>query len=297
MSADQANAGPVKRFSTTRELGTMQRIAHRQVAGFDVYHYIMGLSWPAFFGVLAAAFIVFNFAFGLLYLIEPGSLTNARPGSVADVFFFSVHAMAAQGYRDVHAATLYADLLVTAEVMCGMTMIAFITSLVFARFSRPKAGVVFSRNAVVCHNDGDLMLLIRVTNQRKNLVMDAKASIMLVRSEITAEGNAHRRFIDLALVRDHVPIWMITWTFMHRIDKSSPLYGLTHDDLVAQEAEFSIALTGIDEILALPVCSQHSYVAEDVLWNHRHADVIGMGKDGNVRVDFGQLHETKPLCA
>jgi inward rectifier potassium channel len=295
MSANQGSTVQVKRFPTIRELGKWQRIAHRQVAGFDVYHHIMAVSWPVFFALLAAAYIAFNFAFGLLYLIEPGSLANARPGSIADVFFYSVHAMAAQGYRDVRAATLYADLLVTGEVMCGMTMVAFITSLVFARFSRPKAGVVFSSYAVICHTDGEPTLLIRAANQRNNLVMDAKASVVLVRTEVSAEGNPRRRFIDLALVRDHVPIWMVTWTFMHRIDKSSPLYGLTRDDLIAQEAEFNIALTGIDETLALLVCAQHSYTAKEVLWNHQYADVLGVTKDGSVRVDFSHLHETKPV--
>jgi hypothetical protein len=128
-----------KRFPGVRELHDMQRLAHRQIAGFDIYHHIMAASWPAFFGLLAAAYVAFNFAFGFLYFIVPGSLANARRGSIADTFFFSVHSMVGQGYRDVHAATLYADLLVTSEVMCGLVMIAFITSLVFARFSRPKS--------------------------------------------------------------------------------------------------------------------------------------------------------------
>jgi inward rectifier potassium channel len=98
-------------------------------------------------------------------------------------------------------------------------------------------------------------------------------------------------------VRDHVPIWMVTWMFMHRIDKSSPLHGLTRNDLIAQVAEFNIAPTGIDETLAPPVSAQHNYLAEEVLWNHRDADVFGVSEDGNARVDFSHLHETKAIPA
>ena len=179
MPQAQTKATTERRFPWVREMGHMQRLAHRQVAGFDIYHHIMAASWPAFFALLAAAYIAFNLAFGLLYLVEPGSLANAQPGSVADVFFFSVHAMAAQSYRDIHAATFYADLLVTGEVMCGLVMIALITSLVFARFSRPKAGVVFSHQAVINTAGDQPTLLIRVANQRNNLVIDAAASAMI----------------------------------------------------------------------------------------------------------------------
>ncbi len=105
MSENQATTAPVRRIPGLREMSDMQQLAHRQVAGLDVYHHIMAASWPAFFAMLAAAYVAFNFVFGFLYFIVPGSLANAQPGSIADVFFFSVHAMAAQGYRDVHAAT------------------------------------------------------------------------------------------------------------------------------------------------------------------------------------------------
>src|SRR5262249_751236 len=150
-----------RRFPGVREIRDMQRLAHRRIAGFDIYHHIMAASWPVFFALLAAAYVSFNFVFGFLYVIVPGSLANARRGSIADTFFFSVHSMVGQGYRDIHAATLYADLLVTSEVMCGLVMIAFITSLVFARFSRPKSGVVFSRQGIITLAYEDTLLTMR----------------------------------------------------------------------------------------------------------------------------------------
>lgn len=295
MPQTEAKTAPERRFPWVREMGDMQRLAHRQVAGFDMYHHLMAVSWPVFFVLLAAAYIAFNFAFGLLYLIMPGSLANAQPGSIADVFFFSVHAMAAQGYRDIHAETLYADLLVTGEVMCGLVMIALITSLVFARFSRPKAGVVFSRQAVITTTGDQPTLLVRVANQRNNLVIDAEASAMLTHDVHDPSGGVMRRFEDLKFVRTRTPFWTLTWTLMHRIDESSPLRGLSHDDLIAKNVEICVAITGIDETLAVPVCGHFSYPANEILWNHRFADVFSWSKAGRFQINFGRLHDTSAV--
>jgi inward rectifier potassium channel len=296
MSQAAVKATTERRFPWVWEMGDMQRLAHRQVAGFDIYHHIMAVSWPTFFIMLAVAYIAFNFAFGLLYLILPGSLANAQPGSIADAFFFSVHAMAAQGYRDIHAVTLYADLLVTGEVMCGLVIIALITSLVFARFSRPKAGVVFSHQAVVTAGDHPT-LLIRVANQRNNLVIDARVSAMITHDVRESSGSVTRRFEDLTFVRTCTPFWTLTWTLMHRIDQSSPLWGLSHEDLMAKNAEICVAITGIDETLALPVCGHVSYPASEILWNNRFADVFSWSNTGLFKIFFGRLHDTVETTA
>ena len=283
-----------QRFPSIKELGELQRLGHRQVAGFDIYHHIMAASWTGFFTVLAMAYVTFNFLFGLLYLIVPGSVANARPGSVADAFFFSVHAMAAQGYRDIHAATLYADLLVTGEVMCGLVVIALITSLVFARFSCPKAGIIFSKQAVITKTDEQPTLLVRVANQRNNLVIDAEATAMITIDLTDPSGGIMRRFEELKFVRSRTPLWTLTWTLIHRIDQSSPLWGKSLEDLVAQNAEIHVAITGTDETLAVPVCGHFSYPAHELLWDHRFADVFGLSKTGHFQIDYARLHETVP---
>ena len=292
MSEKQATTAPARRIPSSRDMDELQQLAHREVAGVDIYHHVMAANWPAFFAMLAAAYVAFNVVFGFLYFIVPGSLANARPGSFADVFFFSVHAMAAQGYRDVHAASFYADILGTAEVMCGMVMIAFVTSLVFARFSRPKAGIVFSQKAVISAAGEEATLMMRVANQRKNFVIDAEATVMLAHDVHDASGSVTRRFEDIKLVRHQTPYWTLTWTLMHRIDKSSPLWGLTHEDLILQNAEICIAITGIDETLAVPVCGRYDYPAKEIMWNCRFADVFSWSDTGRCQITFSQLHKT-----
>ena len=193
----------------------------------DLYHALLTASWGVLFALLAGAYAVFNLVFALLYRLQDGSIFNAKPGSFMDAFFFSVQTMATIGYGDMHPATLYANLLVTVEVLLGLTGFALATGLVFARFSRPTARIMFSRYAVVTTHDGRRMLMFRAANQRRNRILEARASLMLVRNEWTKEGTVMRRFYDLKLTRSHNPTFALTWTVMHPIDGESPLKGVT----------------------------------------------------------------------
>src|SRR5258708_5895643 len=105
----------------------------------DLYHFMLQISWCSFLFGGMALYIAANAGFALLYLLQPGAIANARPGSFADAFFFSVQTIATIGYGQLVPATLYANLLVTIETASGLMFLAIATDLVFARFSRPTA--------------------------------------------------------------------------------------------------------------------------------------------------------------
>ena len=109
----------------------------------------MTVTWPAFFGALAAAFVALNLAFALVYAVGADPIANARPGSLADLFFFSVETTSTVGYGDMHPQTLYGHVVATGENFVGLLLIAVMTGLMFARFSRPRARLIFARNPVV----------------------------------------------------------------------------------------------------------------------------------------------------
>src|SRR5476651_704591 len=135
---------------------------------FDFYHDVLTTSWPAFFLQLAVLFVTVNLAFAMLYVIDRGGIVNARPGSFQDAFFFSVQTLGTLGYGAMAPRTLYVNLLVTAESFTGILIIALFTGIIFARFSRPFARVVFSKVAVVTTFDGTPTLMFRTANQRGN---------------------------------------------------------------------------------------------------------------------------------
>ena len=258
----------------------------------DLYHNILTVSWPWFFFQLAAAFIVINLAFAILYVIDRGGIVNARPGSFADAFFFSVQTLGTLGYGVMAPRTLYANLLVTVESFSGILTIALFTGIIFARFSRPFARVLFSNVAVVAPFDGVPTLMFRVANQRGEAIMDASVTVTLARQYTTLEGITMRRAEELKLMRSSNSLFALSWTVMHTIGQDSPLYGLTQEDMEAQDMEIVVTLNGLDEILADRIYARHAYWADEIAWNRRFVDVISLTPDGSRLVDLTRFHDT-----
>jgi inward rectifier potassium channel len=257
----------------------------------DLYHRILTISWPSFLALGLAVYLATNVLFAGLYLLQPGSIVNAKPG-VTDAFFFSVETIATIGYGVMAPATIYANLLMTVESAIGLLFVALTTGLVFARFSRPTARVLFSNVAVIGPYNGVPTLSIRAANQRQNQLLAAEVSMTLVRDETSEEGELTRRFYDMALVRDHSPVFALTFRMMHTIDKDSPLYGMTYEKLAEQHAEVVVAVGGVDETLVQPVNARTSYLPHEILWAHQFVDIFGWTEDGRRAIDYRRFHDT-----
>jgi inward rectifier potassium channel len=258
----------------------------------DFYHNILTASWPIFFVKLAAMFVGVNLVFASLYLLDRNGITNARTGSFTDAFFFSVQTLGTLGYGVMAPRTLYTNLLVTVESFSGILTIALFTGIIFARFSRPFARVVFSNVAVIAAFDGVPTLMFRAANQRGEFIMDATVTVTLARQHTTQEGVTMRRFQELKLVRSNNSLFPLSWTVMHQIDATSPLYGLTAEEMQAQEMEIVVMLNGVDEILADRIYARHAYWADEIVWNERFVDVISLAPNGQRVVDLTRFHDT-----
>ncbi len=221
-----------------------------------------------------------------------GGITNARPGSFADAFFFSVQTLGTLGYGVMAPRTLYANLLVTVESFSGILTIALFTGIIFARFSRPFARVVFSNVAVIVPFDGVPTLMFRTANQRGESIMDASVTVTLARQHTTLEGVTMRRFQELKLLRSKSSLFALSWTVMHAIDETSPLYGITAEQMMAQDMEIVVMLNGVDETIADRIYARHAYWADEILWNRRFVDVISAAPSGQRVVDLTRFHDT-----
>jgi inward rectifier potassium channel len=257
----------------------------------DLYHRLLTASWSLFFAAIAVGYFAFNALFAALYRLEDGSIANAKPGFV-DAFFFSVQTMATIGYGEMRPATLYANVLVSLEVLLGLVGFALATGVIFSRFSRPTARIIFSGVAVVTRHDGKQTLMFRAANQRRNRILEAHVTLTLARDEVTEEGTSIRRLRDLAVERQRSPLFQLSWTVMHVIGERSPLYGATRDELAAQEAELIATIVGIDETLAQPVHARQTYGADDIVFGRRFADILVRAPDGSQTVDFARFDDT-----
>jgi inward rectifier potassium channel len=261
----------------------------------DPYHMMLTIPWWGFFTVVSVAFVLVNSVFALLYLVGGDNLEGARPGSFEDAFFFSVHTLATIGYGTIAPKTTYANIIVTLEAITSLLAIATITGLAFARFSLPKARVLFSQVAVIAPYNGVPTLMFRAANQRRNLILEAQLQVYIIRDEITTEQESMRRIYDLKLIRHRSPSFTLSWTIMHPIDRDSPLYGTTPDSLFENQTTIVISLSGIDETVAQTIHARHIYAAQDILWNNRFVDVIYNDANGDRYVDYNNFHDVVPL--
>jgi inward rectifier potassium channel len=210
------------------------------------------------------------------------------------LFYFSIETLATVGYGDMHPQTNYGHLVATVEIFTGMTFLAVMTGLIFARFSRPRARFVFAKNPVVTIHQGQPTLMIRIANARHNTISQATARLWLFRIETTAEGQQLRRYHELKLDRNDHPMFSLTWTIFHTIDEKSPLYGLSEDELAEAEVNFALNVGGIDDNSAQRLYARQFYALGDIRWRHRYADMTGASPQGRLVLDYSKIHEVTP---
>jgi inward rectifier potassium channel len=257
----------------------------------DLYHRAMRISWPKFFAGSATVFLILNSCFALLYVCGDNPIANTRPGSFVDLFFFSVETLATVGFGDMHPQTIYAHVVATVEIFTGMSFLAVMTGLIFARFSRPRARLVFAHNPVVNQHDGQPTLMIRVANARANMISDAAAQLWLVRTERSAEGTTLRRFHRLALHRQENPMFFLSWTLLHTIEPSSPVFGQSAEDLAASEATLVLVLSGLDENAVQELRARRNYSTSLIRWGYRYADILKADDMGQVSINYSAFHD------
>ncbi|GAA0719728.1 ion channel [Dokdonella soli] len=256
----------------------------------DAYHLIMSLTWPQFFAGAITVYLLANLVFATVYFLGDHAINNAA--TFSDCFFFSVETLATVGYGNMSPATFYGHCVATLEILSGMLSMAVITSLVFARFSKPTARILFSRVAVISPYNGVPTLMLRVANQRRSYIVEAAASLVLVRDEETPDGHSLTRFYDLKLERARSPMFALSWQIMHRIDEASPLHGVTAEAIRDGDMRLAVTLSGVDEIFAAGITARHSYSHEDILFERRFVDIFSEGDNPrHTYVDLGRFHD------
>ncbi len=262
----------------------------------DIYHAVLNAPWWLFFLGLGLFFAVINAIFALLYLADPQALQHARHGNFWDAYLFSVETIGSVNYTVFVPQTTYANVIVSLEAFFGILTIALFTGIIFARFSRPFARIVFSNVAIITPFDGVPTLMFRAANQRGNQILDAEIRLSLACQKTTREGITMRRFEELKPARERSSLFALSWTIMHRIDRHSPLYGVTLEQMLDQQMEIIAMLSGTDETLADRVYARHSYSPDCILWNRRFVDVLSRSPRGHRVVDLTRFHDTEPLA-
>jgi inward rectifier potassium channel len=269
------------------------------LASMSLYHDLLTISWTRFLGLVVVFYLLVNALFALAYMAcGAGAMDGPRATSMGahflQAFFFSVQTFATIGYGHVSPVSLAANLLVTLESLVGLLGFALATGLLFARFSRPTARILFSDRALIAPYRGITAFEFRIANARSNQLIEVQAKVMLSKFRDGAPSG-NREFYPLRLERDRVAFFPLSWTVVHPIDESSPLHGLTPEQLAESDAEFLILLTGIDETFAQSVHARSSYKVDEVVWGARFANLFNPPReDGTLSIDIGHLDRIEP---
>jgi len=260
----------------------------------DVYRWLLGLSWPQFAAFVASLYVGLNLLFAALYSFQQGSIAGTTGGYwFFDCFFFSVQTLATVGYGHMYPQTLYGHIVSTSEIMSGIFLLAVMTGLIFVRFSRPIARVLFSNSIVIAPLNGKPTLMVRIGNENHHSMVEAKFRIMFSRDEPLLEGGDFRYFYILKLQFDRLTVFPAALTLRHTIDETSPLFGATPESLESSRVLFIVSVVGIDPVIAAAVQTQKDYSWRDVRFGERFVEIYTEHGGGRLTVDYGRLHETE----
>jgi inward rectifier potassium channel len=299
-------------FGTEVAKGTRRRLLNRDgsfnvildgldpFASLSLYHWLLTISWPKFLGFIAGSYLVLNGVFAAAFLLLGPDALQSTTGSFAGqpfyrAFFFSVDSFATIGYGNIIPVGVAANILVTIEALLNIVGVALATGVIFARFSRPSAKVVYSRNAIVAPYHDKTALEFRLANARSSQLIEVEVRAILTKIE-PVPGSTVRRFYDLPLERNRVVFFPLSWTVVHPIDSTSPMWGLTHGDLLNADAELLVLLIATDETVSQTVHSRSSYQAEEIVWGAKFATMFMRTEaEGIIGMDLSRIHDIEPV--
>jgi len=265
------------------------------------YHLLLTISWTGFLALFSLAYVGLNLIFAFAYLACGdqallGSGLAMLGGPFSRAFFFSVETFATIGYGHVAPNGTAANMIVTVEALVGLMYQALATGLLFARFARPTASIIFSQRAVVAPYTSGFGLMFRIVNRRRrNEIIELEAQVLFSSLRDDGRGGTVRRYTPLALERNKVTFFPLSWTIVHPIDEASPLYGKSPSDLDETEAEILVLLTGTDETFEQTVHARSSYRSDEIIWNARFRSMFLASDTSRIAVDVRQLHDIEIL--
>lgn len=270
------------------------------VSSLNIYHTLLTMKWSTFLLLVLALYFISNILFGILYAyFGPLALVDTSSEPMANMFvrgfFFSVQTFATIGYGTIHPVGVVPNLIVTIESYYSLLANALITGVVFARFARPTARVLFSEAAVIAPYRGMEGLMFRIVNGRSNQLIEVEIKVMFARF-VDENGTAVRRFDLLPLEREKVAFFPLSWTVVHPIDELSPLRDLRHSDLERMDAEILVLVTAIDETFAQAVHTRSSYKPHEIRCGHKFVSIYKDGQNGDrIAIDIKKLSTTEKV--
>ena len=265
----------------------------------NLYQTLLGIPWWQFNLVFIGLYLSVNLLFAALYyLCGPGALAGTEGMDngerMLESFFFSVHTLTTVGYGHITPQGLVANSLVVLEAFLGLSGFAVAAALMFARFARPSARILFSKQAVFGPYHGSSCFAFRIANGSPNELIEVEVRILLCMTD-TEDGVRTRHFYQLPLERQKVAFFPLDWTIAHPINEDSPLYAMTHYELRRRDAEFLVLINACDDKSSQVVHARSSYKWDEIVWGARFKNMDRQTRKGRMSIDLKRIHDIQRI--
>ena len=222
----------------------------------------------------------------------PQPIANVPDSAYIDYLYFSIETISTAGYGDMHPQTHYGHFIAAVELFTGIFSMSLMTGMIFFRFSRPSARLLFANNPVIAIQDGEPTLMVRFANERHNIIGNATARLWVLKNTISKEGRPIRRFSELSLLKNEHPALALSWTLYHTLDETSPRHNLNADEMGAASIAVVVVVSGYDVVAAQTIHARKTYDHTHIRFGQRYADILENLDDGRIRIDYGKFHDT-----
>lgn len=262
--------------------------------GFDIYHWLLSITWAQFISLVFVSYIVVNTMFALIYFsIGADKFGGMGVGTGSEkfsqLFFFSAQTLTTVGYGHIFPNSVFTSSVSAIESMLGLMGFALVTGLLYGRFSKPKADIQYSKHAVIAPYMDQTGFMFRIANKKQNELIETECKLALAINNLETKK---RDFHFLELERNQINFLPFTWTVVHPIDEKSPLAGLTEKDLLDRDAEFVILIKSITDTYFQTVYSRMSYKPNEIVWNAKFTPMKQTAqKKGGISINIKDIHD------
>ncbi len=260
-----------------RGIGVLQR--------FSWYHTMLSMPRWKFMVIILSFYIILNLFFGgIYYIIGVRHLDGLKTGSVwlefEEAFFFSAQTFTTVGYGRISPADALSGTIAAAEALIGLLSFAIATGLFYGRFSKPKAYLKFSHNAIIAPYKGITALMLRVAPYKNTNLTDAEAKLTLGIIQQEDDGSMRNKFYPLNLEFEKINALTLSWTIVHPITEESPLYNFTAEDYQHMNGEILVFVKAFDDMFSNIVLAKSSYTFKEVVVGARFVPMYHRSDDG-----------------
>ncbi|MDH4089315.1 MAG: ion channel [Cyclobacteriaceae bacterium] len=258
----------------------------------NLYQNLIKMTWFEFLALTLSILLIINLLFASLYFfIGAAQMNGLQTGKPVNDFlnclFFSFQTFTTVGYGHLSPDGNFMSFVAAFEAMTGLMVFAIITGLLYGRFAKPSAKILYSKNLIVAPYQDGLSYQFRITNKRKSVIMDIHARILV---SFSGEGRT-RTYSPLELERASVVLFPLNWTIVHPVTKDSPLFGKSKEELAKLDAEFIIVIKGYDDTFSQDVNSIHSYRHDEIIWGARFDIMYESDDDGYTVLHVDKLSD------